>query len=585
MIQNEVHAEVIAVYPNKVRIHIDNLFQFLAQHNGLKIGSFLNISDNDNNQLIAIIENFSLELKENNDKKYLIEALPLGTIQDGVFIRGGDTLSIPPTGVRPTSNDEIKAIFDSSVKVHERFKFSTLMHHHTDMDIAVNGNKFFNKHIAVVGSTGAGKSHAISSILQTAINEKENSDIDLNNSHIIIFDIHSEYRNAFPNANFLDISNLKLPYWLLNSSELEEVLLDTGERDNYNQASIFRQLVTENKKIHNTDKEKFFYDSPVKFQISEILNALFNLKNEAVHAKKPDVYMFKVNSNEDEENGITLTQEEKIRKYFSTRYEFQPYKNQSVSKGIYADGSLEKFFLRFEAKVMDERLKFLFDESNFHLTLNDVLKSILGYQNDAKSNVTIVDLSGIPFEVLSITVSLISRLLFDYGYFYKKMTQNSHNKISNNDVPFLLVYEEAHKYAPKSDLVKYRSAIQSIERIAKEGRKYGITLLLATQRPSEISETIFSQCSNFIAMRLTNPNDQSYITRLLPDTLGNMTGKLPTLRSGEALLLGESVVMPLFVKINRCHPEPSSNDIPYFELWKKEWENIHFDKLSSVWHD
>ncbi|TOA94500.1 ATP-binding protein, partial [Vibrio parahaemolyticus] len=109
---------------------------------------------------------------------------------------------------------------------------------------------------------------------------------------------------------------------------------------------------------------------------------------------------------------------------------------------------------------------------------------------------------------LSITVSLISRLIFEYGYIYKRIrcTKQPDEKI-NNDVPILLVYEEAHKYVPNSDLSKYRSSKASIERIAKEGRKYGVTLLLASQRPSEISETIFSQCSNFIAMRLTNPAD------------------------------------------------------------------------------
>lgn len=282
------------------------------------------------------------------------------------------------------------------------------------------------------------------------------------------------------------------------------------------------------------------------------------------------------------EDGEELTNQEKLQKYFSDRYTFKPQKNQSVSKGTYADGTLEKFFLRFETKVNDDRLKFLFDEENFNLTLQETLQNILGYTS--KSNITILDLSGIPFEVLSITVSLISRLLFDYGYYHKKLLQNNPDRISNNDVPFLLVYEEAHKYAPKSDLVKYRSALQSIERIAKEGRKYGITLLLATQRPSEISETIFSQCSNFISMRLTNPNDQNFITRLLPDTLGNMTSKLPSLQSGEALLLGEAIIMPLFVKINRCNPEPSSNDIPYFELWKKEWKEVDFNELSDIWN-
>ena len=580
---NLVNAEVIAVNPDSIKIAINNLDEFLGEHGGLKLGSFLNVSDDDNCQLVAVIQNFSLEVNENGKKKYLIDALPLGTIQDGEFIRGGDTLSIPPTSVSPTKPEDMKVIFESSVNEQVKFMFSKLINHQSNIEIPVDGNKFFNKHIAVVGSTGSGKSHTTSSILQQVINSKDKNYSGLNDSHIIIFDLHSEYKSAFPNANYLDISNLKLPYWLLNSSELEEILLDTGERDNYNQASIFRQLVTENKKIHNEDSGKIFYDSPLKFKVEEILNALFNIKNETVHAKTPNTYMLIENDqDQDSENGLTMTNEEKIRKYFTERFKFKPTKSQSISKGAYADGTLEKFFLRFDSKVRDERLDFLFNSDNYSLTLIDVLKQILGYRDDNKSNITILDLSGIPFEVLSITVSLISRLLFDYGYFYKKAFQK--NTTTNNNTPFLLVYEEAHKYAPKSDLVKYRSALQAIERIAKEGRKYGITLLLATQRPSEISETIFSQCSNFIAMRLTNPNDQNYITRLLPDTLGNMVSKLPTLRAGEALLLGESVTMPLFVKINKCDPEPSSNDIPYFELWKKEWKEINFSYLSKAWN-
>lgn len=580
---NLVNAEVIAVNPDSIKIAINNLDEFLGEHGGLKLGSFLNVSDDDNCQLVAVIQNFSLEVNENGKKKYLIDALPLGTIQDGEFIRGGDTLSIPPTSVSPTKSEDMKVIFESSINEQVKFMFSKLINHQSNIEIPVDGNKFFNKHIAVVGSTGSGKSHTISSLLQHVINSKDENYSGLNDSHIIIFDLHSEYKSAFPNANYLDISNLKLPYWLLNSSELEEILLDTGERDNYNQASIFRQLVTENKKIHNEDSEKIFYDSPLKFNIEQILNALFNIKNETVHAKTPNTYMLIENDqDQDSENGLTMTNEEKIRKYFTERFKFKPTKSQSISKGAYADGTLEKFFLRFDSKVRDKRLDFLFNSDNYSLTLIDVLKQILGYRDDNKSNITILDLSGIPFEVLSITVSLISRLLFDYGYFYKKAFQENTN--TNNNTPFLLVYEEAHKYAPKSDLVKYRSALQAIERIAKEGRKYGITLLLATQRPSEISETIFSQCSNFIAMRLTNPNDQNYITRLLPDTLGNMVSKLPTLRAGEALLLGESVTMPLFVKINKCDPEPSSNDIPYFELWKKEWKEIDFSSLSKAWN-
>ena len=157
------------------------------------------------------------------------------------------------------------------------------------------------------------------------------------------------------------------------------------------------------------------------------------------------------------------------------------------------------------------------------------------------------------------------------------------NETINNDAPFLLVYEEAHKYVPNSDLVKYRASRESIERIAKEGRKYGITLMLASQRPSEISETIFSQCNNFITMRLTNPNDQNYVKRLLPDTMGQLIDKMPTLKSGECLLIGDAVIIPSIVKIEECNPKPSSNDIPYLELWKQEWLDLDIQAIVDNW--
>ncbi|MCG8407737.1 MAG: ATP-binding protein, partial [Phycisphaerales bacterium] len=151
------------------------------------------------------------------------------------------------------------------------------------------------------------------------------------------------------------------------------------------------------------------------------------------------------------------------------------------------------------------------------------------------------------------------------------------------DTPLLLVYEEAHKYAPKSGLSRYKASLSAIERVAKEGRKYGTSLLIASQRPSEISETIFSQCSNFLAMRLTNPDDQAYVRRLLPDTLGNITEGLPSLEAGEALLIGDATVMPSVVYVTPCIPEPSSSNIPYYEIWKSQWRPVDFEMVTEEW--
>ncbi|PLC50834.1 Bipolar DNA helicase [Pollutimonas subterranea] len=582
---SDIKAEVIAVFPDKVRISVSDIAAF-SDGKSIRVGSYLRITDSEDCALIAIIENFCIEVTEKAERRHIIEALPLGIITDGKFIRGGDTLTIPPTGVAPATEADIKKIFEDSVEPKLKFEFSSLVSN-AAIKVPVNGDRFFNKHIAVVGSTGAGKSHTIAKIVQTAVSAKD-GDYALNNSHVVIFDIHSEYKSAFPNANFLDASNLTLPYWLLNSDELEEVLLDTGERDNYNQQAVFRQLVTENKKRHNAGAKFVFYDSPLKFNIHEVLNALHNIKNETVNSKNETRYMVADGSyslltegKTDATHGLLLDADQRLDKYFASRLTFHPTKTHSITAGSYADKSLDKFFTRFESKVAQDRLQFLFGPTADTATLEGTLMSLLGY-GDTSSNVTIVDLSGVPFEVLSITVSLISRILFEYGYHYKVMRTNANESI-NNDAPLLLVYEEAHKYVPNSDLARFRASKFSIERIAKEGRKYGVTLLLSSQRPSEISETIFSQCSNFLAMRLTNPSDQSYVSRLLPDTLGNLCEKLPTLGAGEALLIGEAVVMPSLVKVDPCSPAPSSTDIPYYQLWKEEWKKLDFPGIKKTW--
>jgi DNA helicase HerA-like ATPase len=550
----KINAEVIAVYPDKIKIVVDNLEDFRLAGEVLQVGSYLKISDNENAILMAIIENFSIIVNDAGKRDYAIEALPLGMIKSGKFIRGGDSLAIPPKKVEPATEEEIKKIYEQSIDSKEKFTFASLSSN-PNIRISVNGNKFFNKHVAIVGSTGSGKSHTLSTIIQKAVSEKS-GDFSINNSHVIIFDIHSEYKSAFPAANFIDTKNLVLPYWLLNSEELEEFFLDT-EANDHNQKFIFKEAIVADRKKHFKgtleNKKKIHYDSPLYFDIDYILEYAKEKNNEVI------------GTGEEYVSGAKKGQE------------------KTTQGSLY--GKLTNFVNRLENKINDNRLDFLLAQKSKDITFEETLNQLIGYQTSKQSNVTVIDLSGVPFEVLSITVSLISRMVFEYGYFYKRLrnAKDPKEKI-NNDIPILLVYEEAHKYVPNSDLVKYRSSKKSIERIAKEGRKYGITLLLASQRPSEISETIFSQCNNFIAMRLTNPVDQGYVKKLLPDTLGTLIDTMPSLRQGEALLVGESIILPSIVQIDRCANEPSSNDIPYWELWKEEWKNMNIDEIKNEWY-
>ena len=551
----KINAQVIAVFPDKVRIIVDDLENFKVAEESLKVGSYLKIADNENAVLIAIIENFQIAVGEGK-RDYVIEAFPLGILRDGKFERGGDSLAIPPKEVMPATIDDIKKIYEDSVEPVERFCFSTLASN-KNVKVPINGNKFFNKHIAIVGSTGSGKSHTLAKIIQNAVAEK-NGDFSLNNSHVIIFDIHAEYKSAFPNANFIDVSNLTLPYWMLNSEELEEFFLDT-EANDHNQRNIFKEAIVRDRRVNfkgsEADKQKVHLDSPLLFDIKNVLKYASDKNTEYIDSG--EVYAA---SNKEKAGQPKLTQGS-------------------------LHGKLTNFVSRLENKINDSRLDFFLGEKSKNITFEETLQTLLGYPSLNESNVTVIDLSGVPFEVLSITVSLISRLVFEYGYFYKRLrcAKNPNEKI-NNDVPILLVYEEAHKYVPNSELSKYRSSKISIERIAKEGRKYGVTLLLASQRPSEISETIFSQCSNFIAMRLTNPVDQGYVKKLLPDSLGSLIDKMTSFRQGEALLVGEAIILPSIVQIDPCTAAPSSNDIPYWELWKEKWKDIDIAAIKAEWH-
>ncbi len=568
-----VNAEVIAVYPEHVRISVDDLASFHHAEERLRVGSYLKVSDNENISLICIIESFSIELCEDKDKstnrKYIIDAYPLGMLCDGEFKRGGNELAIPPKKVVPATFTEIEAIYGQAFEEDKRFTFASLARQR-NIPVPLQGDRFFNKHIAIIGATGSGKSHSVATILQCAITAKNGEYKGLNNSHIVIFDIHSEYQTAFPKANILGVEELLLPHWLLNQEEMEEIFLESGDRNNYNQESLLRTVVTLCKERTNTGVNKIYFDSPLPYKIQEVITCLENLIREtkdadnALHIKTKD------------DDKYFMTEEEKLSWYCEKPREFAQLERSKINRGVYADGSIDKFVRRLVSKINNPRLQFIFGNKAESLNHEQVLRQLIGYRKDNNANVTILDLSGIPFEVLSITVSLISRLLFDYSYYFRR----SEGKC---DTPLLLVYEEAHKYAPRSELARYKASLTAIERIAKEGRKYGVSLLIASQRPSEISETIFSQCSNFLAMRLTNPDDQAYVRRLLPDTLANLTAGLSSLEVGETLLIGDATVMPCIVYVTPCNPEPSSKDIPYYKIWKCAWCSVDFMRLTKEW--
>ena len=359
----------------------------------------------------------------------------------------------------------------------------------------------------------------------------------------------------------------------MNSEELEEMFIESNENNSHNQISQFRYAVIQNKKKHNSTVSNPSYDSPLYFSLKEVCNFISNLNIEVVGKQEGE------NARPKLSDGTLI--DNRCDHYFDSLCQFVVTSTKVAEKASNGpfNGEFDRFVMRLGLKINDERLAFLLNPRKADTTkyntsdFSNILKQFIGYSESRKNNITIIDLSGIPFEVLSVVVSLINRLVFDFCFYLKSTKQ------VGEEAPILIVLEEAHNYIPQSDGAKYRSVKKSVERIAKEGRKYGISLMIVSQRPSEISETIFSQCNNFVVMRLTNPSDQQYVKRLMPDSISTITDTLSVLERQEALIIGDCIPMPTIVRINDLIDKPDSNDIAFRTEWKKDWVDITFEEL------
>lgn len=581
--------QVMSSAPNSIVVEISELPIFEEHKSNLQIGDYLKIAQGNNDYTIVVIKNLKGVNAADKDNKpqwqFSIECQAIGTlIGDKTFERGSLLLPVPTEPVYMAGKDTLDKLFISDDKFNFPFGYLSL---NKDISLKIDGDTFFSKHIAVVGSTGSGKSCTVAKILHDVVGIDSQKNLNIgkqNNSHIVIFDIHDEYKSAFSlhkdqsfTLNILDIDTLRLPYWLMNSEELESMFIESNEANSHNQISQFKQAVILNKERHNPDIKEMTYDTPVYFSIKEVHNYIENMNCEVIGRKK-DENMPKLSDE-------TLVSDRKDF-YFEKTHDFvasSQAKETKASNGPFY-GEFNRFVSRLETKLSDKRLNFLLhptkEDGNPYQTndFKEIMQQFLGYLN--KSNITIVDLSGIPFEVLSITVSLVSRLIFDFCFHYSKL---KHEQGSLNDVPVMIVCEEAHNYVPQDDNVAYKSSRKSIERIAKEGRKYGLSLMVVSQRPSEVSETIFAQCNNFVALRLTNSNDQNYVRRLFPDNSNAITDILPNLAPGECIVVGDAVLLPAVVQMQMPEPKPQSESVKFHQEWQYPWREVTFDNVIARW--
>lgn len=443
-------------------------------------------------------------------------------------------------------------------------------------NVSINIHKFLGKHTVILGSTGSGKSCTVASILQKTLQKHLFS-------HVVFFDLHNEYGAAFTSnensttqykVNHIDGGDFVLPYWFLTLEEFQHVFL--GDLDSGEKGVAIRVLKQEilglKEKAHEDIESEvgsihqININAPLYFSFDELLNSIRRINTKTIWGNDQSEAWDSLNNRYLPNTGASKT-ERKMPDGTVVK--------TNVKQDTTVYGKLFDLIEKLELRKSDRRYKFLFPERfDQSLSLYGFIEGLLSINNGTNdSQMTIFDLSRIPSETIPSLIGILSRMSFEY----KLWEESAHT------LPILLVFEEAHNYIPKKVREGTQLPTKYIGRIAKEGRKYGISQIIISQRPSDLSEVIVSQCSNFIVLRVTNPNDQAFIGNVLPDHLSALTSMIPFFQNGESLLAGEMVTIPTKALIDMPDPEPNSNDVMFSQAWKRPMKDYNVKETIHRW--
>ena len=466
--------------------------------------------------------------------KRIARLTPVGSIVgEGQFERG--------VAQYPTTGAQVHAIGSEDIsKMFDRFQSKGLavgtLASHPSLKVCLDPTNLFGRHSAILGQTGAGKSWTVAAIVQKTVEV-------ISKAHIIILDLHGEYcwerdesrHYAFPEpiVRHVDARNLEIPYWLMTYAELCDLLIDRTEQAAHNQTAFFRDTLRQLREKEKTPLglQRVTVDTPVYFSLDELVTEVATKNSEMVPGsrglKQGDMF-----------------------------------------------GAFDRFLVRLESRMNDVRYDFLLKPKvrTASSSLSTLLRDFVGL-GTPKASVTVIDLSSVPFDVRPTVAAQIGRLAFEFNYWNPEY----------REFPILLICEEAHAYIPRDSESQYAGSRKSMERIAKEGRKYGVGLAVVSQRPHEVSETVLAQCGTFICLRITNPNDQSYVRSLVPESEGDLVSVLAGLGRGEALVLGEAVPLPTRLQVEKPNPTPNSDDVDFYDKWTTGPDDLDVDAIVKRW--
>jgi len=499
-----------------------------------QLGSYLLVAQF-NSQILVMVERSYQATDGEGKATHMVGLTPLGEINsEGVFTRGVGHFPTSGADVYQVAQNDLKQIFARHSEVGYRIGRLTSFN---TIEVSLDASAFFGRHSAILGQSGSGKSWTVTSLIQSALRS-------MPKAHIILLDMHGEYcdkdvdgvisRAPFPadKVRCLKAQEMEFPYWLLAYSELCELITDPADENASIQIAFLRSILIRLKRETNKHLElgHITVDSPVYYSLDELIDLINKANGETTNFGKTKWPLY---------------------------------------------GKFDQVLVRLNSLLNDTRYDFLMKPNTRNSTesLAGLMQDMVGL-GQPKANVTVLDLSAVPFDVLPMVTAQIGRLAYEFNFW---------NPLCR-EFPIYLICEEAHEYIPREDIPRYREARRSMERIAKNGRKYGVGLCVVSQRPHDVSETVLAQCSSYICLRISNPDDQEYVRSMVPESVRGTFAALTSLSKGEAVALGEAVPMPVRFRVNLPEPPPNSTDVDYAGKWRDGGKEISVKNIVSNWH-
>lgn len=476
---------------------------------------------------VTMVGTFFIKLgaNRNNIFKRAINTYP--EINSDAYLAEGDALAIIMNSLDNESADtEEKLVIG---------KYAS----NSDVAAILDGNKFFQRHACIVGSTGSGKSFTVANIL-----EKANK---LPYTNIVVYDLHGEY-TQLSYAEQIKITDenggLHIPLWFFNYEEIHSLFIESSEGTSTNQRAAVIDYILKSKKqyIENNmpgiSSEIVTADTPVPFSAHELKD-----------------YLEKEDLREDETGEV---------------YKAGDNKGQPKTKKGQYNGKLTNLIMRLQTKMDDKKYGFVFDETDTQKDsyLKIFADRIIGA--DSGKKVKVIDLSEVPADMLPIVIGIVTRIIYDIQFWMSpEKNQTRH--------PLAIVCDEAHIYmandTSKMKAVEKKS-LEIFEKISKEGRKYGVALVIVSQRPAELNTTIISQCNNIISLKITNDRDKSAVSAMLTDSLVGIVDTLPNLDVGECIAVGDAIKLPVKILLDKPQEEPISSTINFWDRWNDRKDTV-----------